>query len=58
MNTERLEHLAAELDKRMYRKLKYGNDKYRPEPERKHPIATNHPFWETIINETLEPKRQ
>ena len=40
MNTERLEHLAAELDKRMYRKLKYGNDKYRPEPERKHPIAT------------------
>lgn len=57
MNTERLEHLAAELDKRMYRKLKYGNDKYRPEPERKHPIATNHPFWETIINEILKPKR-
>ena len=58
MNTEHIEHLAAELDKRMYRKLKYGNDKYRPDHERKHPIATNHPFWETIINETLEPKRQ
>lgn len=57
MNSEHLEHLAAELVKRMYRKLKYGNDKYRPEPERKHPIATNHPFWKTIINEILKPKR-
>lgn len=54
MNSERL---VDELDRRMYRKLKYGNDKYSPEPERKHPIATNHPFWETIINEILKPKR-
>ena len=51
MNTEHLEHLAAELDKRMYRKLKYGEDKYQSECERKQRIEHNPTFWRKLIND-------
>lgn len=52
------ERIADELDKRMYRILKYGEDKYQSERERKHQIAHNDQFWETFIDETLKHKRQ
>lgn len=47
MNSERI---ADELDKRMYRILKYGEDKYQSECERKHQIAHNPTFWRKLIN--------